>query len=227
MVVLSLDNRSLSSWEFMNCPVQMERVEEARKGDAAATRSRILLVAKQVFSRRGYSESGIRDIAGELGLSTTILLRYFGSKAGLFEAALRDALRSEPIFPPRDQYGTFIVGRLTDPNHDMNPHAMCVLATAHEEAREITARVLQELAVAPMAAWLGSPDAEPRARQILALCSGFVLYTFQLTVAAGRPGADSSMAAWLARSVQDIVDAASGPPATSCPTEATSRAEPG
>jgi len=193
----------------MNCPVPIEKVEEASKGDAAATRARILLVAKQVFSRRGYSESGIRDIAGELGLSSTILLRYYGSKAGLFEAALRDALRSEPIFPPRDQYGAFIAGRLTDPNHDMNPHAMCVLATAHEEAREIAARVLQELAVVPMAAWLGSPDAEARARQVLALCSGFVLYTFQLTVAAGQPDVDTSMVSWLAHSVQNIVDEAS------------------
>lgn len=197
----------------MSFPVQMERIDEAPKGDAVATRARILLTAKQVFSKRGYSECGVRDIAGELGLSATILLRYYGSKAGLFEAALRDALRSEPVFPPRDQYGAFIAGRLTDPDHDMNPHAMCVLATAHEEAREIAARVLQELAVAPMAAWLGSPDAEARARQILALCSGFVLYTFQLTVAAGHPRVDAAMVSWLTQSVQRIVDEASAPPA--------------
>ncbi|CAN7576313.1 TetR family transcriptional regulator [Phenylobacterium sp. LjRoot219] len=186
----------------------METIEEPTKGDAAATRARILAAAKQVFSKRGYSECGIRDIAGELDLSSTILLRYFGSKAGLFEAALRDALRSEPVFPPRDQYGAFIAGRLTDPNHDMNPHAMCVLATAHEEAREIAARVLQELAVVPMAAWLGAPDGEARARQVLALCSGFVLYTFQLTVVPDSGGPDSSMATWLAESVQAIVDGA-------------------
>ena len=65
---------------------------EAPKGDAAVTRARILLVAKQVFSRRGYSECGIRDIAGELGLSATILLRYYGSKAGLFEFNLGQLL---------------------------------------------------------------------------------------------------------------------------------------
>lgn len=186
----------------------MQIIEEPIKGDAVATRARILATAKQVFSKRGYSESGIRDIAGELGLSSTILLRYFGSKAGLFEVALRDALRSEPVFPPRDQYGAFIAGRLTDPRHDMNPHAMCVLATAHEEAREIAARVLQEMAVAPMAAWLGCADGEARARQILALCSGFVLYTFQLTVVPGGGRADGAMAAWLAQSVQAIVDGA-------------------
>lgn len=195
----------------MDDPAIASKVEEPAKGDAAATRARILAMAQQVFSKRGYSESGIRDIAGELGLSSTILLRYFGSKAGLFEAALREALNAEPVFPPRDQYGAFIAGRLTDPGHDMNPHAMCVLATAHEEAREIAARVLHDLAVAPMGRWLGAPDGEARARQILALCSGYVLYTFQLTVGPGGGRPDPAMTAWLAQSVQAIVDGASPP----------------
>ena len=65
----------------MDDPAVAPKVEEPAKGDAAATRARILAMAQQVFSKRGYSESGIRDIAGELGLSSTILLRYFGSKA--------------------------------------------------------------------------------------------------------------------------------------------------
>lgn len=190
----------------MTSPVVIARTEEPPKGDAAATRARILAAAKQVFSKRGYSECGMRDIAAEVGLSATILLRYFGSKAGLFEAALRDALRSEPVFPPRDQYGAFIAGQLADPDHDMNPHAMCVLASAHEEAREIAARVLQDLAVVPMAGWLGSPDGEARARQVLALCSGYVLYTFQLTIEPGGRRPDPAMTAWLAQSVQSIVD---------------------
>ena len=99
----------------MTSPAVAAKIEEPSKGDAGATRARILAAAKQVFSKRGYSECGIRDIARELGLSSTILLRYFGSKAGLFEAALRDALRSEPVFPPRERYGAFIVQRLTDP----------------------------------------------------------------------------------------------------------------
>jgi AcrR family transcriptional regulator len=163
-------------------------------------------VAKQLFSKRGYSECGIRDIAAGLGLSSTILLRYFESKAGLFEAALRDALGAGQVFPPRGEYGAFIAGLLTDPNLDMNPHAMCVLATANEEAREIVARVLHEHAVEPLAAWLGPPDAKARAQQILALCSGFVLHTLQLTRVGRRGRPTPSMVHWLAQSVQAVVD---------------------
>ncbi|HVN63780.1 MAG TPA: TetR family transcriptional regulator [Candidatus Binataceae bacterium] len=176
------------------------------KGDASATRARILAAAQEMFSKRGYSESGMRDIADMLGLSSTILFRYFGTKAGLFEAALRDALGIERKFPPRSQFGQFIADWVANPNLDMSPHAMTVLATGHEEARAIAARVLQELTLTPIAEWLGPPDAEARARQIIALCSGFALYTFQLNVSPGPREVDAGMKAWLARSVQSIVD---------------------
>ena len=59
-----------------------------------------------------------------------------------------------------------------------------------------------------MAKWLGSADAEARARQVLALCSGYVLYTFQLTTTPGAGRPDPAMTEWLARSVQAIVDGA-------------------
>jgi AcrR family transcriptional regulator len=184
----------------------MEDTVEAKKGDSALTRARILAAAEEEFSQRGYSEAGMRDIADKLGLSSTILFRYFGTKAGLFEAALRESLRGAQVFPPREQLGQVIADWLADPNLNMGPHRMIVLATGNEEAREIAARVLQEMTLTPVAEWLGPPDAEARARQIIALTSAFVLYTFQLTVPPRRDGVDPSMVAWLAQSVQAIVD---------------------
>src|SRR5262245_59721770 len=138
----------------------MQKVAELTKGDAVVTRARILAAAQQVFSKQGYSESGIRDIADVLELSSKILFRYFGSKAGLFEAALRDALGPMQEFPPREQFGQTIANQLADPSLDMSPHAMSILATSHEEAREIAARVVQELTLTPLAKWLGPPDAD-------------------------------------------------------------------
>ena len=176
------------------------------KGDAAATRARILAAAPEAFSKRGYSEAGMRDIADTLGLSSTILFRYFGTKAGLFEAALRDALNIDREPPPRAQYGQFIADWVANPNLDISPHAMTVLSTGHEEARAIAARVLQEQTLTPIAEWLGPPDAEARARQIIALCSGFALYMFQLNVSPSRNSIDPAMKTWLAQSVQAVVD---------------------
>jgi AcrR family transcriptional regulator len=184
----------------------MENTAAAKKGDAEVTRARILAAAQEAFSKHGYSEVGMRDIADKLGLSSTILFRYFGTKAGLFEAALRESLRGAQVFPPREKLGEVIADWLADPNMDMGPHSMIVLATGHEEAREIATRVLQEMTFTPIAKWLGPPDAEARARQIIALTSGFVLYTFQLTVSSGRNNVDPSMKAWLAQSVQAVVD---------------------
>jgi AcrR family transcriptional regulator len=141
-----------------------------------------------------------------VGLSSTILHRYFGNKADLFETALIEAI-GKPTFPEsRDQLGATIARRLSDPELDISPHTMTLLATGDEEAQEIATRVLQERGVAPLAKWLGPPDAELRAEQILALCAAFVYHARQLTTRSRAADIDPKMIDWFARSVQALVD---------------------
>ena len=64
----------------------------------------------------------------------------------------------------------------------------------------------RELAIKPLAEWLGGPDAEARAVQIFMLSTSFVLYTRQVPVMPVERGIDPAMTAWFARAVQDIVD---------------------
>ncbi|MER5888730.1 TetR/AcrR family transcriptional regulator [Streptomyces sp. NPDC001941] len=52
-------------------------------------RDRALLDAARLFWRRGYSGTSTRDLTSALGLSTSSLYAAFGSKAGLFEEAVR------------------------------------------------------------------------------------------------------------------------------------------
>jgi AcrR family transcriptional regulator len=47
----------------------------------------LLEAAEQVFSERGYDAS-TREIADRAAVSETLMFRYFGSKAGLFHAAM-------------------------------------------------------------------------------------------------------------------------------------------
>src|ERR1022692_1775217 len=65
--------------------------------NAPKTRAKILAAAQKCFSEHGYAQTGIRDIGAIADVSSTMLLRYFGSKAGLFEAALIDAMRMEEL----------------------------------------------------------------------------------------------------------------------------------
>lgn len=69
-------------------------VEGARERGAArreARRQGVLDVADSMFSRRGYHEVSLDEVAGRAGISKPGLYAYFGSKDGLYAAALRRA----------------------------------------------------------------------------------------------------------------------------------------
>jgi AcrR family transcriptional regulator len=51
------------------------------------TRRAILRAARSAFAARGYERTTIRGIAAEAGIDASMVMRYFGSKAGLFAAA--------------------------------------------------------------------------------------------------------------------------------------------
>lgn len=180
---------------------------QPKRRDAPATRARILDAAQRAFAEIGYSQAGIREIAAMAGTSSTLLIRYFGSKAGLFEAALGEAMRSDVIFSiERSRLGTHLAEMFTRPEVEIRPPAMIALAAGDPQAREITARVAEELAIRPLAEWLGGPDAHARAVQVFMLSTSFVLYTRQVPVMPVERGVDPAMIEWFARAVQEIVD---------------------
>src|ERR1700722_15535937 len=51
------------------------------------TRRAILEAARSAFAARGYEQTTIRGVAAEAGVDASMVMRYFGSKAGLFTAA--------------------------------------------------------------------------------------------------------------------------------------------
>lgn len=62
-------------------------------------RDRAVLEAARLFWRRGYSGTSTRDLTSAIGIATSSLYSAFGSKAGLFEAAVRFyARRCELIY---------------------------------------------------------------------------------------------------------------------------------
>ena len=180
---------------------------QPKRRDASATRARILDAAQRAFAEVGYSQAGIREISAIAGTSSTLLIRYYGSKAALFEAALGEAMRSDVIFSiDRSMLGAHLAEMFTQPDTEIRPPAMIALAASDPHAREITARVAEELAIRPLAEWLGGRDAHTRAVQIFMLSTSFVLYTRQVPVMPVEEGIDPAMTEWFARAVQDIVD---------------------
>jgi AcrR family transcriptional regulator len=62
--------------------------ENIRRRNAAVTRGRILDAAKEVFAARGLKDARIEDVAERAGANRRMIYYYFGSKDGLYLAAL-------------------------------------------------------------------------------------------------------------------------------------------
>ncbi len=178
-----------------------------RKRDAQASRARILDAAQRAFAEMGYSDTGIRDIARLADTSTTLLLRYFGSKAGLFEAALIAAVPVDTVLAhPRERFGEELAASLLDPGNPIRPPLMIALASGDAEAAAIAARVMEQRNIAPLAAWLGEPDGRARALEIAMLATGLVTYARQLPLRPMAKDENRHIVAWFASAVQAIVD---------------------
>lgn len=182
---------------------------QARPKDSARTRALILSAAQGVFAREGFTHAGLREIAAEAGVNVALVARYFGSKEGLFEAALEallsdSALRSEA----REQFGRTIVSRFVDHvRSEPNPLPMLMQAAADPVSRDVALRLIRERVLAPLAEWLGPPRAEARAAEILALCAGFFTYRLMLPLEPFSGALAPETRAWLEESLQAVADA--------------------
>jgi AcrR family transcriptional regulator len=85
-----------------------------RRPGPGRTRTSILAAARASFARDGYRAATVRDIAARARVDPALVLHYFGSKEGLFNAAVRfpvDPAQSIPSLtaPGLDGLGERIV----------------------------------------------------------------------------------------------------------------------
>jgi AcrR family transcriptional regulator len=60
-----------------------------RQGEHAEdVRARLIAAATELFSRRGFGEVGVREVAGAAGVTPAMVSYYFGDKQGLYAAML-------------------------------------------------------------------------------------------------------------------------------------------
>lgn len=61
---------------------------QPKRRDKAATRAALLEAARLRFAQHGYDGTGVRDIAGDVGVDPALVFRYFGSKDRLYGEAV-------------------------------------------------------------------------------------------------------------------------------------------
>lgn len=83
--------------------------EKPRRSDA--TRTAILAAARERFASDGYERATIRAIAKDARIDPSMVMRYYGSKEGLFGAVLDvDLHMPDPRGLPRQDVGEVLVG---------------------------------------------------------------------------------------------------------------------
>lgn len=180
--------------------------QRPRKRDAEATRARILSAAKRAFSETGYSHTGIREVATRADTSSTLVLRYFGSKIGLFEAALRDSMPLHDLVSlPREDYAGALVSSLAESRNAARPMLMMAMASGDPEAAEVAARVFTELSIEPLGAALGQQDGKLRALQLSILAIGFTFFVRHLPLTVFSDEETDMVCSWLTRCMMDVV----------------------
>ncbi len=182
-------------------------MERSRKRNAEVTRARILAAAKQAFSNTGYSHTGIREVAALAGTSSTLVLRYYGSKIGLFEAALRDSMPDhEVVRPPYAEFATALTKMLPENPGATDSMLMIAMASGEREAATIAAQIFTELNIVPVGAALGDPDGKVRALQMAILGIGFVFFIKHLPLTIFDERETDSICDWFTQSVLNVLE---------------------
>ncbi|TDC19394.1 TetR/AcrR family transcriptional regulator [Streptomyces sp. 8K308] len=154
---------------------------------SAAARLAILEAARARFAADGYEKATIRAIAAEAGVDPAMVMRYYGSKAGLFSATVRAGEEPADLSRvPRQEMGGHVARLLLDPwERGTNGAEAAVLRAAPthaEAARSVQATVAGRLVPALRGAFPDDPDLETRAGLVLTQSLGAALLRYVLRV---------------------------------------------
>jgi len=144
------------------------------------TRRTILDVARSIFAARGYEQTTIRAVAAQAGIDASMVMRYFGSKAGLFAAASTMNLQAPDLRSvPASNRGELLVRHFVERWED-NPSGDTLVfllrtAVTNDAVADQLQATFNDLITQPVAA-LGDDRADQRSALIgtqllgLALC---------------------------------------------------------
>lgn len=160
------------------------------------TRRTILEAARATFATRGYEQTTIRAVAAQAEIDPSMVMRYFGSKAGLFTAASTmdlhpPDLRSVPVRRRGEHIVRHFVDRWESAATDETLVFMIRTAVTNEAVATQMQTTFDALIIGPIAA-LGDEDAGERAALIGSQMLGLVLcrYVLRLEPLASLPRED-------------------------------------
>jgi len=177
---------------------------------SAGTRRAILQAARAAFAAHGYDQTTIRAVAAAAGIDASMVMRYFGSKAGLFAAAVTvdlviPDLRDVPAGQRGEVLTRSLVARWEDPARD-DELIMLLRTAVNSEAVAAQLQAVLSQQVLEVVAALGVADASERAGYIQAQLLGLALCRYILRLEPLASLATADVVSAVAPSVQRYLD---------------------
>ena len=152
-----------------------------RRRDAAATREAIVEAATRRFATQGYERAGVREIAGDAGVTAALVNRYFGSKEGLFAEVIRRALDMGHLL--QGQRGdlanhlarVMVYGQEGSRDWGHTPLLLLLHSATVPGAIKLFRRDLDRTELPVLAEQIGGGDSAIRAVMVMAQLTGFAI----------------------------------------------------
>ncbi|MFI2436466.1 TetR family transcriptional regulator [Streptomyces sp. NPDC018693] len=159
-----------------------------RRTEPADTRDRILETARAEFSRHGYDKTSVRGIAKAAGVDSALVHHYFGTKEGVFEAAVEvafapalhapDTIAEGPLDGVGERFARFVFGVWENPTTRTPLLAILRSAVNNETAAAVFRHLVASQLLRRVAGQLDVPDAELRAELAAAQLVGCAMMRY-------------------------------------------------
>lgn len=173
------------------------------------TRDRILEAARKIFGQQGYERTTIRAIAASANIHPSMVMRYYGSKEGLFTKALSFDLQLPDISAvPKGDVGKTLVRhalkRWGSASGDLP--ALLRIAVTHEDARNRLGEILREQLVPALAKVCGARRAVTSAAFVSTHMLGLALTRFVLQLPVVTSLSDRTIVEEMGPKIQAYID---------------------
>jgi AcrR family transcriptional regulator len=185
--------------------------ETVKLSKSERTQAKILAAARDLFGERGYEGASVRDIAAAADIDPAMVIRYFGSKDGLFAQAAEIDLRLPDLAGvPHEHLGETLVRHFLDIwEAESSAKGLVILlrsaasnAYAAERSREIfVSQVLPALARARAGA-----DASARAGRVSSQLLGLALGRYVLRLPPLTEMSQATIVQQVGRTIQGYLE---------------------
>ena len=133
------------------------------------TRASIEQAARRLFAEQGYERTTVREIAGEAGIDASLIIRYFGSKDGLFATVAEPDLHLPDLAAVDPKHmGEVLVGHFLDVWEGASGMPVLLRSAASNEAAAEKLQQMFARQVGPAVASAGSPEMAPMRAGLIA-----------------------------------------------------------